>query len=165
VKIEFVLGPAGSGKTRWCVDRAREVLRGRPEGVPLIFLTPKQSTFQLERQLLASPDLAGFTRLQIVSFDRLALFLLDHFGLPEPEVLSEEGRVMVLRSLLLRQASNLTAFQASARTAGFARALSGWLRELQQHHATPHRLRSILNDPVLPGPISSMAARTQTPRS
>jgi ATP-dependent helicase/DNAse subunit B len=42
----------------------------------LIFVAPKQATFQLERQLLSDPNLGGYTRLRILSFDRLAEMVL-----------------------------------------------------------------------------------------
>ena len=55
-------------------------LKSSPEGLPLVLLAPKQATFQLERQLLAGPDLPGYTRLQILSFERLAEFVLAEFS-------------------------------------------------------------------------------------
>ena len=150
VSIEFVLGPAGSGKTYRCLAQAAEMLRQEPEGPPLVFLAPKQATYQIERRLLVDFGLPGFHRLQIVSFERFAEFLLDFLGLQVPEALSDEGRIMVIRSLLLRHADHLEAFQASARGAGFARALGTWLSELQQHHGTPERLRRLAGEGAAP---------------
>ena len=100
----FLLGPAGSGKTFRCLAEIRAALAGAPEGQPLVLLAPKQATFQLERQLLAGPGLAGYTRLQILSFERLAQFILDALGVAPPEFLGEEGGAMVLRALLMRHA-------------------------------------------------------------
>ncbi|HTD87557.1 MAG TPA: hypothetical protein VK850_13340, partial [Candidatus Binatia bacterium] len=77
--VEFVIGPAGSGKTFLCLDQVRAALKASPEGPPLLFLAPKQATFQLERELLSDPELPGYTRLQILSFDRLAEFVLDNY--------------------------------------------------------------------------------------
>jgi ATP-dependent helicase/nuclease subunit B len=77
VQARFLLGPAGSGKTFRCLAEVRATLKKNPEGAPLIFLAPKQATFQLERQLLADPSLNGYTRLHIFSFERLAQFFLE----------------------------------------------------------------------------------------
>src|SRR6266487_1960182 len=101
MQVRFLLGPAGSGKTFRCLAEIREALRESPEGPPLILLAPKQATFQLERQLLADKSLHGYTRLRIVSFERLAEFILEAQRVAPPQTLSEEGRVMVLRALLL----------------------------------------------------------------
>lgn len=153
MQARFLLGPAGSGKTFRCLAEIREELLRSPEGTPaapkqreggpLILLAPKQATFQLERQLLADPALQGYTRLNILSFERLAQFVLDALGVTPPEALSEEGRVMVLRALLLKRQGELKVFRASARLTGFAQELSLLLREFQRHHLTPSRLEKL----------------------
>jgi ATP-dependent helicase/nuclease subunit B len=140
VHIRFLLGPAGSGKTHRCLAEIRAALRASPDGPPLIFLAPKQATFQLERQLLADDDLAGYTRLHILSFERLAYSIFDWLKKPAPRLLDEEGRLMVLRALLARRRDRLKLFRASARLTGFAQQLSLALGELQRHQLTPENL-------------------------
>jgi ATP-dependent helicase/nuclease subunit B len=141
VQARFLFGPAGSGKTFRCLEEIRNALKKNPEGEPLIFLAPKQATFQLERQLLADKSLKGFARLHILSFERLAHFIFEKLNVAPPSFLSDEGRVMVLRALLLRHESELKLFRQSARRPGFAQQLSQLLRELQQHQFTPQKLR------------------------
>jgi ATP-dependent helicase/nuclease subunit B len=140
VQIRFLLGPAGTGKTFRCLEEIRAELKRAPEGPPLLFLAPKQATFQIERQLLADDSLPGYMRLHILSFDRLADFLLTALGQPPPRLLNDEGRVMVLRALLARHHDQLQLFRASARLPGFALQLSGLLRELQRACITPAAL-------------------------
>lgn len=140
VQVEFLIGPAGSGKTFRCLERVRAALKKSPEGLPLVFLAPKQATFQLERELLSDPELAGYTRLQILSFDRLAEFVLDNYFAAPLRLLSEEGRVMVLRAILAGEAERLRIFRASARLPGFARELSTLIRELRMHKIGPQQL-------------------------
>jgi ATP-dependent helicase/nuclease subunit B len=143
VKIRFLLGPAGSGKTFRCLSEIRETLRAEPEGLPLVLVAPKQATFQLERQLLADDSLCGYTRLRILSFERLARFVFDELQKPLPAMLDEEGRLMVLRALLARHRDELKLFRASARLTGFAQQLSMVLHELQSHQLTPDVLRQL----------------------
>ena len=150
VQARFLLGPAGSGKTFRCLAEIRAALAASPEGPPLVLLAPKQATFQLERQLLAGSALTGYTRLNIFSFERLARFVLDTLGVPMPSgLLAEEGRVMVLRALLLRHENELKLFRPSAHRPGFAQQLSQLLGELQQHQFTPARLRALSTRPDL----------------
>ncbi|HTX21579.1 MAG TPA: PD-(D/E)XK nuclease family protein [Candidatus Aquilonibacter sp.] len=141
MQARFLLGPAGSGKTFRCLAEIRAALKENSEGAPLIFLAPKQATFQLERQLLADAGLNGFTRLHILSFERLARFIFEKLNVAPPPLLSDEGRVMVLRALLLRHEGELKLFSRSARRPGFAQQLSQLLRELQQHQIAPAKLR------------------------
>ena len=150
VQVRFLLGPAGTGKTFRCLEEIRAELKRSPAGAPLLCLAPKQATFQIERQLLAAPDLAGYTRLQILSFDRLAGFILESLGGPVPDLLGEEGRVMVLRALLAEKFSELRIFRATARLPGFAQQLSAVLRDLQHQQLSPDRLFTVAQDSRAP---------------
>jgi len=153
VLVRFLLGPAGSGKTFRCLADIRAALKTNPdgplaapeqrEGGPLILLAPKQATFQLERQLLVGGEISGYTRLHIFSFDRLARFVLEKLGVAPPKLLSDEGRIMVLRALLMRHGGEIELFGRSARRPGFAQELSALLAELQQHQFTPAKLRAL----------------------
>jgi ATP-dependent helicase/nuclease subunit B len=147
MQARFLIGPAGSGKTFFCLAGIREELLKSPDGPPLIFLAPKQATFQLERQLLADDSPRGYTRLHILSFERLAQFVLEELHVAPPRILSEEGRVMVLRALLIRRQGELKIFRASARLTGFAQQLSLLLREFQRHHLSPARLGELAARP------------------
>jgi ATP-dependent helicase/nuclease subunit B len=149
VKARFLLGPAGSGKTFRCLAEVRAALAGDSGGGPLIFLAPKQATFQLERQLLETGEISGFTRLHIFSFDRLAQFIFEKLNVAPPKLLSAEGRLMVLRALLLRHADELKLFRGSARRTGFAQELGALLAELQRHQFTPAKLRTLAADEKL----------------
>lgn len=158
--VRLLLGPAGSGKTHRCLAEIRDALKAEPEGAPLILLAPKQATFQLERQLLEDPPpgetpLHGYTRLQILSFDRLATFVIEALGAPSLRLLSEEGRLMVLRALLAREESRLEMFRPAARLPGFASRLSQTLRELQRQQIGPHRLTHLAADAAAPHSLAA----------
>ncbi len=155
VKVSFLLAPAGAGKTRRCLEEIRAALQSAPEGGPLLFLAPKQATFQLERQLLAGTDLAGYTRLQILSFDRLAEFVLEEFRAPSCRLLEEEGRRMVLRAIIGRKRHALKIFQASARLPGFSQHLSQLFAEFQQANVAPGRLGDAAEKASLPAALKS----------
>ncbi len=143
MQTRFILGPAGSGKTFRCLTEIRRALADEPDGLPLLFIAPKQTTYQLERQLLAYPSVSGYTRLHILSFERLAFHLFNELKKPIPRMLDEEGRLMVLRGLLARKRDQLKLFRASARLTGFAQHLSEALRELQRHQLTPEVLHQL----------------------
>jgi ATP-dependent helicase/nuclease subunit B len=149
VQVRFLSGPAGSGKTFRCLTEIRDALCATPEGPPLIFIAPKQATFQLEYQLLSDGRLNGYTRLHILSFERLARFVFEKLNVTPPEFLSDEGRVMVLRALLMRHEQELKLFRGSARRSGFAQEISRLLNELQQHQLPPSKLRALAENKTL----------------
>jgi ATP-dependent helicase/DNAse subunit B len=161
--VRFLLGPAGSGKTFRCLAEIRAALAESPDGPPslrfgaasppvlcggaasppLILIAPKQATFQLERQLLDGETISGFTRLEVLSFDRLAEFIFENLHVAPPSLLSAEGRLMVLRALVRQHDAELKLLRGSARRAGFAQEIGGQLAELQQHQFSPTRLRAL----------------------
>jgi ATP-dependent helicase/nuclease subunit B len=146
VQARFLCGPAGSGKTFRCLAEIRAFLQAADEETPLVFVAPKQSTFQLERQLLANGSLHGYSRLHILSFERLAKFVFEKFNVAPPKFLNDEGRVMVLRALLLRHENELKLFRGSARRPGFAQEISRLFAEFQQNQLSASRLRTFADD-------------------
>ncbi|RME94054.1 MAG: hypothetical protein D6766_06840, partial [Verrucomicrobia bacterium] len=117
--------------------------------------------FQVERQLLADGAVRGYTRLWVVSPDRLAERVLAELGGEVPARLGESGRTMVLRALLGRLERELEVFGAAARLPGLARQLSRVLRELRDHRVTPARLRELAAEQrrfgVLAGKLRDLA--------
>lgn len=141
--MRLVSGPAGSGKTFRCLAEIRDLLCAEPEGLPLLLIAPKQNTYLLERQLLSQPSLSGYTRLHILSFERLAHLIFEWLGLSAPEMLSEQGRLMVMRAIIAKKRDALKLFRASARLTGFAQQLGQVIKEMQRKQLTPETLRSI----------------------
>lgn len=143
MQVRFLVGPPGSGKTFLCLKAAREILLAAPEGSPLILLAPKQGTYQLEQQLLSERSVSGYARLHIVSFESLAQLVLDLLQRSSPRRLDEEGRLMVLRSLLIRHRDKLKLFRASARLNGFAQELGSVLRDLLRNCLAPADIHAL----------------------
>lgn len=161
MEIRLLLGPAGSGKTFRCLREIAAELERAPEGPPLFLVAPKQSTYQLERQLLSHPAVAGYTRLQVLSIERLSRVIFSQLGAAMPGALDEEGRLMVLRGILSQEAGRLKLFRASARLSGFARQVNLALHELRDSMATPDSLDAvslrIQSNPALAGKLQDLA--------
>ena len=154
MQVRLLVGPAGSGKTFRCLQEAQQSLSESPNGPPLVLVAPKQGTYQLEQQLLSSPSIPGYTRLHILSFEALGQFVFEQLREERPRMLDEEGRLMVLRSLLAKNRSTLKLFRASARLTGFAQQLSQVLRELQRNNLTPGALNCLAPQVLHAGALS-----------
>ena len=75
--VRFIVGRAGAGKTRTCIDQVQQHLRQSPRaGSKLILLVPDQASLQTERALLSAPDIAGAQRAEVLNFRRFAQRLL-----------------------------------------------------------------------------------------
>lgn len=136
--VQFILGRSGTGKTHWCTEAVCRALQDSGSE-PLILLVPEQATYQAERAILTHPGIRGFSRLRILSFNRLQ-FWLDSAG---GEEISRTGRQMVLQKLLLEMADRLKLYKGPQQRSGLAEKLSGLMTELQQANCTPEQVASI----------------------
>ena len=61
--VRFIIGRAGTGKTRHCFDAIVADMRAEPlNGPPIYWILPKQATFSAERELTTQSGLEAFTR-------------------------------------------------------------------------------------------------------
>ena len=134
MSVRFILGRAGTGKTRACLNNIREALIEDPSGPPVILLVPDQATFQMEHMLINMPDLPGFARAQVLSFKRLAARVLTELGGGGRKHIKELGKAMALRSLVQENADSLRLFASASRQYGFESFLSSNLKELSQYN-------------------------------
>jgi len=130
--IQFILGRSGTGKTRWCIDRVCEALRAGGDET-LLLLVPEQATYQAERAILSRPGMAGFSRLRVLSFERLQHLL--NGGHEEAE-LSHTAKQMVLHKILLEQMGQLTLYKGDLQRTGLASKFAQLLTELQADNCT-----------------------------
>jgi len=128
-RIRFILGRAGTGKTTRCVDAAADALRAGGDA-PLVLLTPEQATYQMELAVLSRPGVRGFSRLRVLSFNRLGFWLSRRLGAGAE--LSRLGRQMAVHRAILETADELTLYRDAARHTGLAARMSGLLTELQE---------------------------------
>ncbi|VBB05051.1 dna helicase subunit addb [Lucifera butyrica] len=148
LKFRLVYGPAGAGKTRFCLTEIRDNLLREPEGAPLILLLPEQATFQVERELADTPGLDGFARAYVLGFRRLAhRVFLETGGSLRPRI-TEMGKRLILRQLLLANREKLKVFQRAAKERNFAATLAGLIQEFKNYGVSPVQLKAAL--PNLP---------------
>ncbi len=130
MSIGFVIGRAGTGKTRHCLDQIIQLLRSDPLGPPIFWIVPRQVTFSVERLLLE--QFGPFSRCRILSFDKLGDEVLGTTGGAAVSPITSRGRQMIL-GLLLRQLQNrLSFFTSSARRLGLASELDHTFTEIER---------------------------------
>lgn len=128
--VQFILGRAGSGKTRHLLDQMIELTRADPLGPPIFWLLPRQATFQAERLLTAR--LESFSRIRVVSFDQFGKDILIHcgdVGIPEVTAL---GRRMLIGHLLRLHQAELKFYSSSAHRRGLAAELDAAFGEFER---------------------------------
>jgi len=133
VSFHFVLGRAGSGKTHYCLEAVATELRRSADGPPLILLVPEQATFQTDRALVTQPGVTGAARAEVLSFRRLAWWVLAQTGGGARHHIDEVGKAMALRVLLARRRGELRVFGSTSARAGFLGRLARTLTELHSY--------------------------------
>lgn len=148
--VQFVIGRAGSGKTRHCVHAILAGLRADPLGKPVYWILPQQATFQAERALTCAAG--AFCRARVVSFEQLGREMFAYAGgnvIPEVTPL---GRQMVIGHLLRQLKPRLQFFASSARQPGLAVELDAAFAEFERSGKTAAELGTLIDEIELARP-------------
>jgi ATP-dependent helicase/nuclease subunit B len=140
--VQFILGRSGTGKTSYCIRAIVDSLLEPDENQPLLFLVPEQATYQAERAILADRRIAGYHRLNVLSFDRLQFLLLGR-NTARP-ALSRIGQQMIIQRILRDHADHLKLFHSSADRPGLGRQIAQTIIELHQYAKTPEDVDRLL---------------------
>jgi ATP-dependent helicase/nuclease subunit B len=142
--VQFILGRSGTGKTSFCIKAIAETLLSSTDKRPLILLVPEQATYQAERAILGDGRIAGYNRLNVLSFDRLQ-FLLSGKNTVR-SALSRIGQQMVIHRILRDSKSKLEFFRRTANQPGLARQMANTIAELHQYAKTPEDIDRLLSE-------------------
>jgi ATP-dependent helicase/nuclease subunit B len=144
--ITFVIGRAGSGKTRRCFDSIVQSLRDEALGPPIYWLVPKQATFTAERELTCSSGLDAFCRARVVSFEELGREIFSECGGSSIPEITPLGRQMILGHLLRQNREKLRFFSRVARQPGLAAELDATFAELERSGKTAAEMDVLIAD-------------------
>ncbi len=128
-RVTFLLGRAGSGKTRRLHSRIGEALH---EGRRVVVIVPEQFTFETERQLAS--ELGGLMDIEVYSFSSLAEKTLEGSYLG---FLSRQGRRMAIRKTVNEQGSRLSVFARVKDRPGFSERLCELFTACKRYEVTP----------------------------
>jgi len=141
--VQFILGRSGTGKTRSCIRAIVDALLEQ-SNQELILLVPEQASYQAERAILADERISGYSRLHVLSFDRLQFMLLGkNTAMPR---LSRIGRQMIVHRILRENQSKLQLFGAETAWSGLSRQMAQTITELHQYAKTPDDVEKLLSE-------------------
>ena len=128
--LQFILGQPGSGKTSFCVEEILTQMKiASPP--PLYYMVPEQFSLQSERLILSYTSAA--TKVQVLSFNRLAFRLFSAMGGLPRNLVSDLGKQMILRKTLLDVAGELEYYKSSLDKLGFIDSLSKTITEFTRY--------------------------------
>jgi len=144
VKIRYIVGRAGSGKTHLVLNEIRHKLKENDDN-KLILLVPEQFTLQAEFDLITKMDLAGIMRAEVLSFERLAYKVFNEVGGIKKIDINEQGKIMVLRRLFDKHSKELTLYKKAFRQAGFLSNFCNLISEFKRSDILPEMLKMKLD--------------------
>ena len=142
--VEIIIGRAGTGKTFACLERIKKILTDSPLDTEIIFLLPAYQTYRAELEL--AQITGGAVNTRMCSFQRFARQILSEVGGAIVPRISEIGRRLLLRKILLNRlkADDLKFYKRAARQRGFAEKLSQELQELRTYAIDAEKILSNL---------------------
>lgn len=141
--VRFVLGRAGTGKTRHCMVAVDEWVREKGVCAPVFVLVPSQATFTTERKLACDDGAPARLNVRVVSFESLPREL----GVSETGkelFVSSRARRIVLAQILRENAAKLQYFRETALQPHLAARLETAMAEIQQELLTIDQIESVL---------------------
>lgn len=149
--LQFVIGGAGSGKTRYLYDYViRESMEHEDQNY--LVVVPEQYTMQTQKELVALHPRHGLLNIDILSFKRLAYRVFEDLGVCVPAVLDDMGKSMVLRKVAALKKGKLGLYAGHLDQTGFISQLKSQISELYQYGLKPEdleRVREETDSPLL----------------
>jgi ATP-dependent helicase/nuclease subunit B len=132
--LRVISGRAGTGKTRLIHKEIVDDLTSNPLGPQIFILVPDQMTFSTEYELTNSYGIDGMMRAQVMTFKRLAWFVLQKEGGITRERIDGTGYRMLLRRILEEHKEEFYLFKQAAGKRGFTQEVEQILKEFSQYH-------------------------------
>lgn len=137
-EVSILTGRAGSGKSRYLRRIAADIAE---KGGSVLYIVPEQFTFETERALSAALG-GGLWNAEVYSFTSLARRVLQGFG-ERRSLISEQGRLMVIRKCVDELAPRLTAFARVYQRSGFTAECASFFMEAKRAGITSDDLIEI----------------------
>lgn len=131
MKVQFVIGRAGSGKTTKCYEAIEEKLQEQEVG-QLILLVPEQFNLQMQRDL--SERLGkGLLKAEVLSFNTLAREVFKEVGCKKEKTIVEDlERMIILKRLMEAHKNDLVFYKKAINNTGFIEEINRFLTVIEQ---------------------------------
>ena len=127
--VQFITGPAGSGKSTYVMQQVANALK-QNNRKKIILMVPEQATFCYQYELITQYGLNGVLTLEILSFQRLARTIMQESGGMARQSIDELGKLLVLRRLIQENQSQYPYFSQSINRTGYLMKLGDTIQEL-----------------------------------
>lgn len=149
--LRVITGRAGTGKTTLIHREIVNELKTNIFGHPIFILVPDQMSFTTEYELTTNYDIEGMMRAQVMTFKRLAWFVLQNEGGIAHERIDGTGYRMLLRRILEEHQEEFLLFKRAAGKPGFTKEVEQILKEFSQYHIDVETIEPLIESLRLNG--------------
>ena len=106
MSLILIPGTSGSGKSHMMFQRVLREAQEHPEQ-RFVVLVPEQNTLQTQKKLVAMSGRGGIWNIDVLSFTRLAYRVFEQTGVRKHRILSETGKILLLRLIAAREGARI----------------------------------------------------------
>lgn len=130
--IQFVLGPAGSGKTEYLLNT---LIKGSMENPHLnyFYIVPEQFTMEAQRDIVTMHPRHGSMNIDAIGLNRLAYRIFDELSVNPGQVMEDFGKSMLVQKILMEEKDNLLVYGSYLGKMGFVDEMKSMISELFQY--------------------------------
>ncbi len=141
--LHVIKGRSGSGKTKWLQQAVTNELTRAPLGDEIFVIVPDQMSYATEYNLTSNEHVQGLVRAQVLTFKRLAWYILQQIGGVAREQVSGYGYRMLIRQLLLTHKEEFSLFRQAAGKRGFTEEIEQLLQEFSRYAITSEVMHTL----------------------
>ena len=145
MSLRYVIGSEGSKKTDFLYREMLRLSTAEPD-VPVFYFVPDQATLTAQRELVKLHENGCVMNIDILSLSRLKYRLSEELGDCFPEVLTDIGKGMLVKKVLLGCDGELTLYGNKHRKPGFVSEMKSMLSELMRYLVDADRLSELSKD-------------------
>lgn len=147
--VQFIVGPAGSGKSSYVMRTIADGLRAEKRK-KIMIMVPEQATFCYQYGLINEYGLGGVLTLEILSFQRLARTVMQRTGGLACPPIDDLGKLLILRRLLQQEPERYPYLNQSVNRPGYLLKIGQALQEFKRYQISSEGLRQVLEQANLP---------------
>lgn len=134
--LELLLGRSGTGKTYTVFDELTR-LAEQDEGLPLYLLVPEQFSFESEKNLLRRLGPQRASRVQVLSFTRLAQTVFRELGGVAGKRMDDAARALLMSQAMHGVSDQLTLYRRQVADPDYMEAVVSFVSECKQCAISP----------------------------
>lgn len=144
MSLQFILGPAGSGKSDYLYDTVCREAETNKKG-QFFVLVPEQFTLETQRICVNKSKGRGIMNIDVLSFHRLAYRVFEQIPAWKRTVLEDTGKTMLVRKVLAEQKRKLKYFGKGIEKPGFLDELKSFLCELLLYRVDEEKMEDMIS--------------------